>query len=137
MDGAEDDVAGVGRLEGRPHRLGVAELADEDHVWILAEDAAKGVGEGRRVAAELALGDEALLGFVEELDRILDRDDAEAAGAVEVVDHRCQRRALAAAGCPGDEHQPAGLLGDLVEDRRQGEIGKGLDPRRDRAGDEG
>ena len=41
---------------------------------------------------------------------------------VDVVDHRRERRALAAAGGAGDEHQAALFLGDLLQHRRQAEL---------------
>ena len=41
---------------------------------------------------------------------------------VDVVDHRRQRRGLAAAGRAGDEHQAALFGGDLLQHRRQAEL---------------
>ena len=57
------------------HRLGVAHLADQDDVRVLAERRAQRGGEARRVVADLALADHAADVVVGELDRILDRDD--------------------------------------------------------------
>ena len=57
-----------------------------------------------------------------ELDRILDRDDVARARAVDVVDHRRQRRRLARAGDAGDEDEPALLLAHLLDRRRQVEL---------------
>ena len=54
---------------------------------------------------------------------------------VDVVDHRRERRALAAAGRAGDEDEAALFLGDLLEDRRQAELVDGRDLRRDDAQD--
>ena len=59
----------------RLHRLEVAHLADEDDVGVLAEDRAERVRERVRVGVQLALVDDAALVGVEELDRVLDRDD--------------------------------------------------------------
>ena len=42
--------------------------------------------------------------------------------AVDVVDHRRQRRALAAAGRAGHEHEAALFVGDLAEHRRQQQV---------------
>ena len=42
--------------------------------------------------------------------------------AVDLVDHRRQRRRLAGAGRAGDEHQAARLVADLLDDRRQAEL---------------
>src|SRR5829696_1191105 len=82
----EDEVAGLGGRERGRDRLEVAHLAEEDHVGVLAERAAKRVCEGRRVGADLALVDDAVLVPVEELDRVLDRDDVIRPGPVDLVD---------------------------------------------------
>ena len=75
MQRREDEVAGLGRGERGRDRLEVAHLAEEDHVGVLAQRAAQRLREAGRVAADLALVDDAALVVVEELDRVLDRDD--------------------------------------------------------------
>ena len=50
--------------------------------------------------------------LVEDLDRVLDRDDVALTGPVDVVDHRGERRGLAAPGWPRDEDQAALLVGE-------------------------
>ena len=45
VERAEDEVARLGRLDGDPGRFGVADLAHEDHVGILAQDGAQRLGE--------------------------------------------------------------------------------------------
>ena len=62
-------------------RVGVAQLADEDHVGRLAHRLAEPVLERRRVAADLDVRDERLLVGVLVLDRVLDREDLEVVGA--------------------------------------------------------
>ena len=49
VQGAEDQVARFGGGDGRLHRLQVAHLADQDHVRVLAQRAAQGLGEVRDV----------------------------------------------------------------------------------------
>ena len=83
---AEDEVAGLGRGERGRDRLEVAHLADEDHVRVLAQRGAQRLAEARRVGADLALVDDALLVAVHELDRVLDREDVLGARAVDLVD---------------------------------------------------
>ena len=61
--------------ERGPHRLLVAHLADQDHVGVLAQDAAHRLGEALGVRADLALVDDRVLVAVQVLDRVLDRDD--------------------------------------------------------------
>jgi hypothetical protein len=120
MEGAEDEEAGLGGVEGHPHRLQVAQLADEDHVGVLAERGLQGGRERRRVGAELAVGHDRGLRDVDELHGILDRDDVERLRLVDPVDEGGERRRLSRAGRPRDEdeapHGPADggdLLGSL------------------------
>src|SRR3989338_8807109 len=51
--------------------------------------------------------------------------------AVDLVDHRRERGALARARRPGHQHQPARLLGQLRNNRRQLELVEGLHLKRD------
>ena len=62
-----------------------------------------------------------LVVVVEDLDRVLDRDDVLPARAVDVADHRGERRRLAGAGRARDEDQPAVLLGEPLDAGRQAE----------------
>ena len=103
-------------------RLHVAHLADEDHVGVLAQRGLQAGGEGGGVLADLALVDEAALVLVQELDRVLDGEDVIVAGLVDLVDQRGERGRLAGAGRAGHEHDPARLLGELADDRRQAEL---------------
>ena len=108
----EDEVAGLGRGQGRADRLHVAHLADEDHVGVLAQRGLQAEREGRRVRPQLALVDDALLVVVQELDRVLDREDVLVARLVDLVDDRGERRRLARARRARDEHDAARLLGE-------------------------
>ena len=72
---AEDQVAGLGGLDGDGDRLQVPHLADEHDVRVLAQRGAQGLLEAVGVGADLALVDQALLVLVDELDRVLDGDD--------------------------------------------------------------
>src|SRR5262245_7771819 len=67
VDGREDQVAGQGGLHGHLRRLRVADLADHDHVRVLAQDRAQRVREGkldRRLHLHLAEA------RVDEIDRV-------------------------------------------------------------------
>ena len=136
VHGGEHEVAGLGGGERRAHGLLVAHLADQDHVGVLAQDAPHRAGEALRVGADLALVDDRAFVFVQILDRVLERDDVVAAGAVDVVDHRRQRRALARAGGAGDEDDPALLLGQVGDDFGQAEVLDRADLEGDRAADD-
>ena len=127
----EDEVTRLGGGERGRDRLEVAHLADEDHVGVLAQRGAKAFREGRRVLADLALVDDAALVVVEELDRVLDREDVLRARAVDAVDQRRERRRLARPGRARDEHEAARHVAELVEARRQSELLERPDPRRD------
>ena len=115
----ERQVAGLGDAQRRLDRLEVAHLADEHDVGVLAQRGAQRVREALGVAVHLALVDQAALVLVEVLDRVLDREDVLVPLGVDLVDHRRERRRLAAAGRAGDEDQAARPLGQLGEHRRQ------------------
>ena len=127
MEGGEDEVAGLGRGQSRRDGLEVAHLAEEDHVGVLAERGAEGLGKAGRVDADLALVDDAALVAVHELDRVLDREDVLGALAVDLVDQGREGGRLTRAGRAGDEHEAAGPLGQLVEGRRDPELLERLD----------
>ena len=118
----EDEVAGLRGREGGLGSLGVAQLADQDHVGVLAEAAAERLREGGRVEADLALVDDAAVVAVDDLDRVLDRDDVLVPRAVHVVDDRRERRRLSRAGRAGDEDEPAVLLCQAADAGRQREV---------------
>ena len=113
---AEHEVARLGRGHGEADGLQVAHLAHEDDVRVLAQGAPQRVGEGERVRADLALVDEALLGLVHELDRVLHREDVAVLVLVHVVHHRGERGGLSRARRARHQHQAARVLGDLGED---------------------
>jgi hypothetical protein len=69
---------------------------------------------------------------VDELDRILDRQDVPELVFVQVVDHRRQRRRLARTGRAGAQHHAARLERQLGEHRRAVELLEGQDLRRNR-----
>ena len=87
----------------------------------------------RGVDRHLALVHDRPAVAVEELDGILDRHHVRAARAVDVVDHRRQRRALAAAGGAGHEHEAALFVRDPAEHRRQQQVVDRQDFRRNDA----
>ena len=83
----ENEVAGLTCLQCGPGRLLVAELTDQDDVRILAQNPAESLVERRCVEPDLALRDDAALVLVDDLNRILERDDVVLTGPVDVVDH--------------------------------------------------
>jgi twitching motility protein PilT len=67
--------------------------------------------------------DEALARREAILDRIFERDHVRGAALVEQIDERRERRRLAGAGRPADEHEPVAQLDDRRELCRQAELG--------------
>ncbi|MPN51113.1 hypothetical protein SDC9_198755 [bioreactor metagenome] len=99
VQGGEHLVAGHGGAEGHLGGILVADFADQDDVGILPHDRTDAVGE-----IELGgLGDRCLADHGHRVfDRVLKCHDMDAL-AVDVIQHRVQRRRLAAAGRAGDQ----------------------------------
>src|SRR3979409_557942 len=91
------------------HGLEVAQLADQDHVRVLAQGGVHCGCETRAVHPDLALADEAALSLVHELDRVFDGEDVPLHAAVDVVDHGRERGGLARTGLAG--HQDQSVVG--------------------------
>jgi hypothetical protein len=107
----QDEVARLRGLERDARRLVVADLADEDHVGVLAQHRA----QHARERETLLLVDVDLVDALQLiLDRVLDRDDVRRPGA-DRADERVERRRLAAARGPGHEDQPLRLAGRLTQ----------------------
>src|ERR1019366_9203483 len=77
-----------------------------------------------RVGMKLTLVDDTALVGVQKLDGILDGDDVLVPLAVDLVDHCREGGRLARAGWAGDEHETAGTVADVFDDRRQPELAK-------------
>src|SRR4029453_18779569 len=80
------------------HRLALAHFTDQDHVGRLAQRVLQRHLPAVAVHTHLALREDAVLVLVDELDRILDRDDVAIAVLVAVAEQRRHRSRLAAAG---------------------------------------
>src|SRR6185503_1915365 len=59
VHGRKNEVARLGSLHGSLGRLGVAELSDQDHIWVLTERTPERLRERVGVEADLALVDDA------------------------------------------------------------------------------
>ncbi len=121
VQGGEDEVAGLGGGQRRGDRLQVAHLADQDHVGVLAQRRPQAEREVRRVGADLALVDDRAFVAMQELDRVLDREDVVLALGVDHVEHRRQGRRLARAGRAGDQDEAARPLGQIPQNLRHAE----------------
>ena len=85
------------------------------------------------VDADLALVDDAALVMVQELDRVLDRDDVVAPRAVGQIDQAGERRGLARTGRPGDQDETAGKMREAADLLGDAEFVQRLDLVRDGA----
>ena len=130
---AEHQVSRLRRLDGNRNGLEIPQLADQHDVRIFAQRRPQRVLERIGVRVHFALIDQALLVFVHELDRVLDRDDVILPRLVDVIDHRAERRRLPRSGRSGDQHQALVQLAQVQDERRQPELLGGEDLRRDDA----
>src|SRR6266403_1530257 len=133
VQGAEDEVSGLGRGERETDRLQVTHLTHENDVGVLAQRTPQRGAERRRVGADLALVHQAALRLVRELHRILDREDVTVPGGVDEVDHRRKCRRLARACRAGHEDEAALAFAEFGEDGRHVERFEGGYLRRDGA----
>ena len=122
--GAEDvcrrgqhQMSGLGGGQGKADRLQIAHLADQDDVRIFPQRRPQGVGETRRVAANLPLGDQTAARRVNELDGVFDGEDVLPPRGVDVIHERRQRGALARPRGARDQHQAVRRIGDAAKDR--------------------
>ena len=129
----EHEVSRFRRGERGRRRLQVAQLADEDDVRVLAQGVLERRRERVRVLADLALVDQAHLVRVQELDRVLDRDDVRGPGAVRQVEQRRQGGRLARTRRSGHEDEAAVQLGELGDRLGNAEFVQRLDVVGDRA----
>ena len=97
MQGRQDEVPGQGGLHGDASGLDVANLADEDHVGVLAQDGPESGGEGQ---TRLFVGLNLIDLWEDVFHRIFDGHHVSARVA-DFRERRVQRRRLAAAGRPG------------------------------------
>ena len=121
---ADDPVHGLGRrcwcasvektrcpvsaaVEHGVDRLLVPHLADHDHVRVLPQDVSQSHARSSACRCRSRAGSpRTALSVDQELDRVLDRDDVDLPGLGDLPQHRRQRRRLAGARRPRDQHQP-------------------------------
>ena len=118
----EHEVAGLGGGHRERDRLAVAQLADHDHVRVLAQGRAQRARERLGVALHVALVHDAALRRVQVLDRVLDREDVLGALLVDQVHERRHRRRLAARRRAGDQHHALVEVGELRERVGQAQV---------------
>jgi hypothetical protein len=125
----EYEMAGFGRLDGDGDGFEVSQFTNEQDVGILTKRGTQRVLERIGVRPDLTLIDQAGFVRVNELDRVLNRDDVVVARSVDVVDHRAQRRRLAGTSRPGDQHEALAQLAERQDVLRQAKLVGGQDLR--------
>jgi hypothetical protein len=108
-------LSGLSGQDGRLDRIQVTHFSDQNDVRVLAKGRPQASRETADVHPNLSLADRALFVLVQVLDRVFDGDDILPAMGVDVIDHRGQRRGLAASGRSGHEHEPSLEQGDLFQ----------------------
>jgi hypothetical protein len=98
-------------LHRDPGGLRIADFPNHDHVRVLAQ---QGAEHGREIQPDLAVDLELVDPSQVELHRILDGADVDG-GVVQMVEHRVERRALAAAGRAGDQDDPVWVFANAFQ----------------------
>src|SRR5215218_9279541 len=122
----EDEVPGLSRRHGERDGLEVAYLAHEYHVGVLPQDVLESLGEALGVLVDLALIDDALFVFVQELYGVLDAHDVLVPGLVDLVDHGGQGGRFAAPSGACNKDEPTRLLGKVLYSLWQPELADAL-----------
>src|SRR5438128_2096790 len=118
----EGEVTRLGDRQGRGDGLEVPHFADQHDVGVLPQRVLEGRREAVGVGPDLALVHDAALVPVDELDRVLHRDDVALELLVDLVDHRRERRAFARPGRPRHQHQPPRLFRQLRHHARKSQV---------------
>ncbi len=135
MERGEHEVPCLCRAESRLNGLGVAHLADENHVRVFPKRRAQRHEEARGVEAHLPLADCRQLVLVQNLYRVLDRDDMALTRPVDVVDHGGQRGGLATPGRSCHEDEAALFVGEAPDGLGQAQLAEGPGMRPDQPED--
>src|SRR5215469_9730931 len=127
VQGGKHQVAGFGGEQCCGNGFQVAHFADQNHVGVLTESGAQRGGEVRGVHFDFALIDEALFIAVQELDRVFDGDEVVGTGGVDAVNDSRERGGLTGTGGSRNQHEPALLFANLVDDRGKVQLFGGAD----------
>ncbi len=123
MQGPKDKVPRFRRRDGGVDRFEIAHFTDENNVRVLPQNAPQCFSEAGHVHADFTLGDDRLFMFVIKLDGVLDRDDVRFVPFfIDDIDHRGESSALSRTGRASDEDQPARLVEQLANGRRQADL---------------
>ncbi len=119
MNGAEHQVAGLGRMHRRVECLAITHLTHQDDVGVLAD----GVLERRipvhHIDPHFTLIDDALVVLECEFDRVFNRDDVATLARVHILEHRGDARRFTRARDARQNDNSLIVAGDLAHDRRK------------------
>src|SRR2546426_554714 len=118
----EREMPRLGNRQRGGDGLEIAHFADQHDIGVLPQRVFERSGEAVGVGPDLALVHDAALMAVDELDRVLHRDDVPLQLLVDLVDQRRERGTLARPRGPRHEHQAAGPLGQLRHDSGQAQL---------------
>ena len=108
-------MPGVGGTHGRAKTKRIAHFTNHDDIGILPQDVLERVMERKRVQADLTLFNDALVVLENVFNRIFQCDDVLFKAGIDVLDHRRQRRGLAATRRAGHQHNAARRFGDFSD----------------------
>src|SRR5207244_5946635 len=137
VDGAENEVAGLGGMNGRLERMNIAQLADQNDVRVLPHRVLEGLVPVHAIQADLALVDVGLLVGVGEFDGVFDGENVQRLACVDVVEHRGDGGGFAAAGHAGEDDHALVEVAQLLDTGRQAELFERGDTRAHAAGHQG
>src|SRR5213592_2005947 len=118
----EREMPRLGNRQRGGDGLEVAHIVDQHDVVVLPQRVFERSGEAVGVGPDLALVYDAALVAVDELNRVLHRDDMPLQLLVDLVDQRRKRGTLARPRGPRHEHQAAGPLGQLRHHSGQAQL---------------
>ena len=105
MQRGQDQVPGLCGVQREAHGLRIPELADHEHVRVLAQRIVETLLEARSVAAHLPLANERLPRNQRVLDGRLQRDDVPPFARVDLLDQRRQRARFPGSGRAADDDE--------------------------------
>ena len=127
VEGSEYEQAGFGGCEGEGNGLQVAHFTDEDDVSIFAQGGFETGREGFGMFRNFALGDDAFLVAVNELDRLLDCHNVSREVGVNVVNQGRERGAFSRSSRTCHEHDAAAHVAEGFDDLRHAQVLEGFD----------
>ena len=122
MQGAEHQMSGFRRGDGRLNGFQVAHFAHQNDVRVLTQGTAQGFRECRDVRPDLPLDHNALVVLVIKLDGVLDRDDVAGPFLIDDIDQTGQRGGLTGTRRAGHQDQSPGPIEQVLDGGRESDL---------------